>query len=155
MQLPTKVTIRATLDSREPVANVVFQMTLTTGRKNPYNIAFAKTGADGTSQLSADEIQGQFQDHWEADLMGHSGTLDEASQEVSLALLDVATLRRNLSSALSWPLLEFERTRWESRQHQIDYLLSSANESYSFPSCQILVPVDAVTVLELQVRNVA
>ena len=105
--------------------------------------------------MDADDIRGQFSDHWEADLMGHSGRIEDASQEVEFALFDVARLRENFRLALAWPMLQYESTTWSSRKQKIDYLLSCRNEGVMMKPFRGNLPTDGNVTLRIESRHVA
>ena len=155
MILPSRIVLQATSGNGVPAAGLIFQMTLSTGRKNPYDIVFPKTDALGVTYIGAEDAKGQFTDHWQAGLMDHTGTIEEASQQVRVTLFNVAALRARTEQALAWPLLKHERTAWASRQEKVDYLLSCRNEGFTFTPRIMEVPQDADKVLELEVQHVA
>jgi hypothetical protein len=155
MILPSRIVLKATLGDGTPAVGLIFQMTLTTGRKNPYAILFPKSDAAGVSELGAVDVKGQFTDHWQAGLMDHSGTIEDASQQAQVTLFDVAALRSHLELALAWPLLRHESTLWASRQAKVDYLLSCRNEKFLLPHCAMEVPQGTDKVLMLEVQYVA
>jgi hypothetical protein len=155
MILPSRIVLRATIGNCIPVAGLIFKMTLSTGRKNPYDILFPKTDVLGVSGIEAEDARGQFTDHWQAGLMDHSGTIEEASQHVQVTLFDVAALRGRTAQALAWPLLRHESTAWTSRREKVDYLLSCRNERFTFTPRMMELPQDMDEVLELEVQHVA
>jgi hypothetical protein len=155
MILPPRIVLRVSAAGGVAVRDLIFQMTLTTGRRNPYVILFPKSDERGISDLCANDIRGQFTDHWEAGLMDHSGTIEQAFQQVQVSLFDVASFRSSVKLQLAWPLLKHEATVWNSRQQHVDYLLSCKNEEFVFPQCTKEIPSDPDATLELRVQHVA
>ena len=155
MILPPRIVLQATSGGGVPAVELIVQMTLSTGRKNPYDILFPKTDANGVSELRAEDVRGQFTDHWQAGLMDHSGTIEEASQDVQMSLFDVAALRGRTALALAWPLLRYESAVWASRQEQIDYLLSCRNEEFLLAPRAMEIPRSGDNVLKFGVQHVA
>jgi hypothetical protein len=149
MGLPPSVDLRVRDASGHEATDLIFSMLISTGRKNPYSIYFPKTDAHGRAFLSARAVRGQFEDHWAEALMDHSGTLDEARQDVTFVLFDPKRLRENIVLASASPLLPYEKTVWASRAQRIDYLLSCRNELYRFEETIVAMPRDGL--VELQV----
>jgi hypothetical protein len=115
-------------------------MRLNTGRKNPYQIYFPKTDKLGRSALSQSEVRGQFTDHCEAGLMDHSGSIEEASEDVVLFLFDPDLMHRNLAAVLTWPLLPHEATKWRTRREAAEYFLSCRNAQFRSDEITTRVP---------------
>jgi len=142
MELPATVDISVTDRAGIPLPDLILGMRISSGTKNSYHVYFPKTDSEGHSSLSADDIAGQFKDHWEEGLMDYNGTLETAAQEVQLFLLDVTNIRSNQSAFMAWPLLIHEKTVWASRQEMLDYFLSSVNERYSMKELPAVIPSD-------------
>ena len=155
MILPQRIALQATRGDGVPALGLIFQMNLTTGQKNPYHILFPKTDVAGATELAAEDVRGQFSDHWQAGLMDYSGTIEEASQQVQMQLFDVAGLRDRVNLALAWPLLRHESRIWTSRQEKVDYLLSCRNNEFLFPPSTIEIPQRGGMALQLTVAHVA
>ena len=148
------VTSLSVLDSTgRPVEALVFSMRVITGQRNPYNILFPKTDVDGIAKLKAEDIQGQFEDCHSEDLMGHFGTLSDASQEVVFSLLDATVLRGSLPQATLWPLMPYEAKKWQSRQAKVQYLLSARNCSYERHEVPLNLPVHGSVQLQVKLRD--
>ena len=131
MQLPSLLSLTVHDCRGRPVAGLIIAMRITTGQRNPYSILFPKTDETGATKLTAEEVQGRFEDCISEDLMGHFGTLSDASQTVVLSLLEINQLRENLSVLRNWPLMPYEATNWLSREAKLRYLLSARNSSYA------------------------
>jgi hypothetical protein len=62
---------------------------MTAGDKNPYGIFFPKTDGIGQTRLTAEDIKGQFTDHWEEALMDYNGSIEDANELVTIRLWDL------------------------------------------------------------------
>ncbi|HEX7190120.1 MAG TPA: hypothetical protein VF381_00985 [Thermoanaerobaculia bacterium] len=121
------MTVRVAHTDETDLSGLIVELTVTTGRKNPYHIDFPKTDASGLAILTRADFIGQFTDHWESGLMDHSGTPESADSTVRVALYDPSWSLANRDAALAWPLLTHERTKWSSRDEQYRYRTSSRN----------------------------
>ena len=149
MTLPPQIELRAKCTEVSDLSDIIFEMQITAGSKNPYRILFPKTTADGRSALSGSEVAGQFQDHWEMALMDYDGTLDQAAELVTLRLFDPALVRERYNELLGWPLFTSERRRWKSRREFLDDLLSCRNEQFTFSGISVRLPESALIYLPL------
>ena len=137
MNIPERVNVQVCLKSGEPVADLIVQMTVRAGDKNPYHIEFPKTDRSGTASLRREEFIGQFRDHWDAGLMDHNGTPESAHPEVEVCLYDPTPLILDPQLSHAWPLLTYERTRWSSRLQRYDYRVSSRNRAFSLEPVRV------------------
>jgi hypothetical protein len=87
MTLPPQIELRARCAEADDLSDLIFRMQLTAGYKNPYSIFFLKTDTHGHTRLTAEDIQGQFSDHWEEALMDYDGSIEEANDLVTIHLL--------------------------------------------------------------------
>jgi hypothetical protein len=87
--------------------------------------------------------------------MGHWGNPLTALQDVVISLFAVEELRRNMSSALVWPLMPHEATVWQSRQAKVDYLLSAENANYTCHEATLPPWFDGKLELRVERRNEA
>jgi hypothetical protein len=155
MTLPPRIELRARCADAADLSDLIFEMQITAGSKNRYRVLFPKTARDGRSLLSADDIAGQFTDHWEMALMDHNGTLADALEMVTLRLFDPVSVRKHYDDLLAWPLFTHERSRWKSRQEFLDDLLSCRNEQFTFPGLSVRMPESASIYLPLNRSPVA
>jgi hypothetical protein len=132
MKLPPQIELRAKCSEAADLSDIIFEMQVTAGSKNPYRILFPKTARDGRTQLSAADVRGQFTDHSEMALMDYNGSLDDAVEVVTLRLFDPASVREHYDQLLAWPLFTHEKTRWQSRRQFLDDLLSCRNDQFTF-----------------------
>lgn len=154
MKLPPHIELRARCSEVSDLSNIIFEMQITAGSKNPYRIIFPKTARDGHTRLSAADIRGQFADHWEMALMDYNGSLGDAVDVVTLRLFDPASVREHYDQLLAWPLFTHEKTRWQSRRQLLDHLLSCRNDQFTFGGISvrlegtepIYLPVDRAVV---------
>ncbi len=149
MTVPPQIELRAGCAEASDLSDLVFEMQITAGSKNPYCILFPKTTRDGRSALSAEDIAGQFTDHWEMALMDYNGTLDDAVDVVTLRLFDPASVRERYTNLLAWPLFTHERTHWQSRQQFLDHLLTCRNEQFTFAGISVRFPETTLIYLPL------
>jgi hypothetical protein len=152
MTLPPEIELKARCAEAPDLSDIVFEMQITAGSKNPYTILFPKTDVSGHTRLTAEEIKGQFTDHWEMALMDYNGSLEEAVEVVTVHLFDLAPLRQHHTDALAWPLFTHERLHWKSREERLDYLLSCRNELFTFPG--IAVRLAETPLLYIPLRHV-
>ena len=115
-------------------------MQITAGYKNPYGIFFWKTDLIGHTRLTAEEIEGQFTDHWEEGLMDYNGSIAEANEVVTIRLWDPTPLREGYDKLLAWPLFTHQRTRWRSRRDYLDYMASCRNDEFTFDGISVRLP---------------
>jgi hypothetical protein len=95
MTLPPQIELRARCAEVPDLSDVIFEMQITSGSKNPYRIIFPKTTRDGHSLLCAADIAGQFTDHLEMALMDYNGSLEDAIEVVTLRLFDPVPTRKH------------------------------------------------------------
>jgi len=131
MKIPERMTVRVRLANGESVPDLLVQMKVTAGSKNPYYIEFPKTDATGTAVLTRDDFIGQFKDHWGAGLMDYNGTPESSNPDVEIRLYDPTPVIQNPQISLAWPLLSYERTKWSSRREEYDYRVSSRNSAFA------------------------
>jgi hypothetical protein len=112
-------------------------MQITAGYKNPYGIFFLKTDSAGRTRLTAEDINGQFADHWEEALMDYNGSIEDANELVTIRLWDPAPLREGYDELLAWPLFTHQRTRWLSRRDYLDYMASCRNDEFTFDGISV------------------
>jgi hypothetical protein len=137
MRLPATISVRLHSEDANSLHDLIVQMKVVAGTKNPRFILFPKTDDAGFAQLSAEDFQGQFDDHLESGLMDYNGDVSGASPIVELSLFDVAWSRENRDLALAWPLLRHERSKWQSRAQEYEYRISCRNADF------IAAPVSA------------
>jgi hypothetical protein len=155
MTFPPQVELRARCAEASDLSDLIFEMQITAGSKNPYRILFPKTIPDGRTVLSASDISGQFTDHWEMALMDYNGSLEDAVEVVTVRLFNPAPTREHYAELLAWPLFTHERTRWQSRREFLDDLLSCRNEQFTFPGLSVRMPKSALIYVPLRRSAVA
>ena len=152
MDLPEKIELKLKSGNAIDLSNVIVEMKVQAGRKNPYYIQFPKTDRDGFASLEKNDFIGQFKDHWDEALMDYDGTPETADPIVEISLFDSSWLEENKKAALSWPLLKHEKHKWRSRREQYDYLTSTSNHKFECErvvvdlgeSNQIVLPVKGI-----------
>ena len=130
MKIPERVRVRVHGEGEADLSDLIVELIITAGHKNPYRIYFPKTDQMGSATLTRDDFLGQFRDHWEAGLMDHDGTPEAATSLVRVALYDPRWSIENADAALAWPLLTHERTKWSSRDEQYRYRTSTRNTKF-------------------------
>ena len=123
MTLPPQIELRARCAQASDLSGLIFRMQITAGYKNPYGIFFPKTDSAGHARLTAEDINGQFTDHWEEALMDYNGLIEDANELVTIRLWDPTPLREGYGELLAWPLFTHQRTRWQSRRDYLDYMI--------------------------------
>jgi hypothetical protein len=151
MTLPPQIELRARCAEADDLSGIIFEMQITAGSKNPYNIKFPKTDSAGQTKLTSEEISGQFTDHWDMAIMDYNGSIEEANDIVTIRLFDPAPLREDYEQLLSWPLFAHESTRWHSRRDWLDYMASCRNDQFAFGG--ISTRLSETTLLYLSLRR--
>lgn len=142
MTLPAEIRIQAGCLGNADLSELIFQLTVHSGTKNPFHIYFPKTNSNGLAVLSADDFRGQFSDHFEMGLMDYNGAIETAHERTTLALFDPAKMAQNRASLAVWPLLRHERSQWPSREARLEYLLSTRNDLFVLSPQKIELPTD-------------
>ena len=137
MNIPDHIVAHVRCESGGDPSNVVLQLTVRSGHRNPYEILLPKTNGAGVTKLGRAEFVGQFKDHWESGLMDHNGTPESASPIVDLQLFDRSRFVASRELLLAWPLLKNERSRWRSREEWFDYYASCRNDQFTGPKVQV------------------
>jgi len=150
MTLPPQIELRAKCADVDDLSGLIFRMQITAGYKNPYGIFFPKTDSAGHTGLSAEDIEGQFTDHWEEAVMDYNGSIQDAKEFVTIGLWDPAPLRESYEDLLTWPLFTHARTRWQSRRDQLDYMASCRNDEFIFDGNSVLLPETTLLYVSLR-----
>jgi len=137
MNIPEVIELKTESEGDKPLSDVIVEMKVSAGRKNPYYIYFPKSDAAGSASLTKEEFIGQFKDFWEMGVMDYDGTPESADPIVVISLFDSSWLVENRKLALAWPLLNYERQKWDSRQEQYDYMVNNRNSEYSYLSLSV------------------
>ena len=127
MNLIGPVQLCVICDGEPDLSDIIVELHLQSGTKNPYYIGFPKTDPDGRASLSRAEVVGQFEDHWESGLMDYNGDLDTANPIVTVHLPDLPPSQSDLDALRAWPLLKNERKRWTTREDMIQECLTCRN----------------------------
>jgi len=130
MEIPEKTNVRVVCEGEPDMSGVIVGLIVSTGRKSPYRIYFPKTDSSGVATLTRGDFIGQFTDHWEAGLMDHSGTPEEAQSVVQVELYDPSWSLENRGAAMALPLMKHQRTKWASRDEEYRYRTSSRNREF-------------------------
>lgn len=153
MKLPHCIIVRVLDTNSAPVADIIVQLTVWAGRKNPFRIVLPKTGSTGMTEISNSDFVGQFQDHFEQGLMDYDGSIDSANPNVILQLFNPSGLLTHKETILLWPLLPYERTKWTSRAEKVRYLLSCRNLEYESDPVMVNLEVAYSFVFQVSRRN--
>lgn len=133
MKLRSAVHAHLECECGSSLENLIVQLEVRAGRKNPYLILFPATDASGRAELTKSDFLGQFKDHWERSLMDHDGTIEDAESAVTASLFDPSWALDNRSLALAWPLLRHERTKWATRESEYEWRTSCRNLLFTAP----------------------
>ena len=149
MTLPPQIEVRARCAQASDLSGLIFRMQITAGYKNPYGIFFPKTDSAGHTRLTAEDINGQFTDHWEEALMDYSGSIEDANELVTIRLWDPMPLREGYDELLAWPLFTHQHTRWQSRRDYLDYMASCRNDEFTLDGISVRLPETSLLYLSL------
>jgi hypothetical protein len=130
MKLPENIYLQITNKKGTKVKDIILQLKVRSGTKNPYYIFFPKTDENGESTLSQNNFIGQFEDHFETGLMDYNGSIQLANPEVEVSLFDPTWMKENKKLSLAWPLLKNEKPIWKSREEKYNYMISCTNPKY-------------------------
>ena len=130
MKLPEKIYLEIKSKKETELEDLIVQLNVRSGRKNPYHIFLPKTDKDGRAIISKDDFKGQFEDHYGTGLMDYDGSIETAKPEVEVSLFDPAWMIENKKLALAWPLLKNEKPKWKSRQEKYNYMISCRNPKF-------------------------
>ncbi len=130
MIVPDKIYIELVSNKEEDLSGIILELKISTGRRNPRYITTPKTNRKGKSELSQEDLEGQFEDHWESGQMDYSGNLKDASPIIEVSLYDLARFRENKELFLAWTLLKNEKLKWKSKEEQCNYMISSMNDKF-------------------------
>jgi len=150
MKVPEVIILQVKSSGSVSVGELIVQLKVLAGRKNPYFIHFPKTDSAGHAQLTREDFIGQFKDHWESGLMDYAGTPESAAPTVDVSLFDPSWLIENRSLAMAWPLLTHEKTKWKSKNEQYRYKASCRNPEYQ--SGPVVADLSRTNEIVLQVR---
>jgi hypothetical protein len=144
MTLPPTITLKTICPQGGDLSDIIFKVRVTSGTKNQYYIYFPKTTLNGIAGLSAEDFRGQFNDHNATFIMDYNGSVETASDLVGINLFDSKSISKNRESLSHWPLSDYEKTVWKSRQEKIEYFLSCRNEDFFFCEESVRIPQDGV-----------
>ena len=86
MKLPEKIDIQVVCDDESDLGNIIVQMTVRAGTKNPFLIYFPKTNKEGKTSITAIDFKDQVDFQYTMGLMDYNGSIETASQVVSIDL---------------------------------------------------------------------
>lgn len=130
MELPDKISFNVVDKTKQPIEDIIVEIKVYSGTKNPYIILSPKTDLSGKTEITKDNFIGQYEDHWEMGLMDYNGTIQEAKPKADVYLFNPEWSINNKDSCLAWPLLKNEQPLWNSREEQYNYLISCSNPKY-------------------------
>ena len=137
MNIPENIFAEISCENCDDLSNVIIQLKVKAGRKNPFYITFPKTDASGKTSINRNDFIGQFRDHWEMGLMDYDGTPETANPIVEVSLFDPTWLTENKELAMAWPLLKYEETKWSNRKQKYEYMTMCENLKYYSQSMEI------------------
>jgi hypothetical protein len=151
MIVPESLIARVVSDNGDTdLSDIILELEVHAGRKNPYRVYFPKTDRAGVTVLTRDDFIGQFLDHWEASLMDHDGSVESASPRMTARLYDPTWAAANPQLALAWPLLPHEKTKWRSREEEYRYKITARNAEFVAPPVTLDVEEKGEVVVPLR-----
>lgn len=130
MIVPDRIVAHVRCEDGGDPSDLVLQLTVQSGHRNPYRILMPRSELSGRTELSRDDFVGQFKDHWEAAIMDHNGTPESAEPVVTVTLFDQMQFLASEELLLAWPLFTHERKRWRSREQWFGYYASCRNREF-------------------------
>jgi len=155
MKIPECIRVQVQCEGEADLSNLIVELTVRAGRKNPYQIYFPKTDHSGVATVTRDDFVGQFEDHWEGGMMDYDGTPETADSVVRVGLYDPTWSRDNVDAALAWPLLNHESTKWLSREEQYHYRTSTRNTEFVVTPIEVDLETTNEIVLPVKRKAVA
>lgn len=151
MKLHEKIKIKLFNENKLILENIIIQMKVISGTKNPYYIHFPKTDLNGISILTKKDFIGQFEDHYEIGLMDYNGTIESANSIVEISLFDPTWMIDNKFNSLAWPLLKNEKLQWNSRDEKYKYMTSSNNLNFYIDP--VSIDLNVISLIELNLKK--
>jgi hypothetical protein len=147
MRVPDEITVQVVSDDAVDLHDIIVELVVSTGRRNPRRLRFPKTDRAGRSTLAFADFVGQFSDATQQDIMGSWGTIDDALPAVEISLHD--TEPAVAAGLRQWPLGKHERTRWSSPAEEYAYRTSSRNGEFTAPAVVVNLHESARVVLRV------
>lgn len=150
MKVPAEMTVQLVSQQDDDLGDLIVEMLVSTGQRNPRRIHFPKTDALGRSMVTREDFLGQFSDATEEDLMGSWGSIRDALPAVEVRLHDTKSAIK--AGGRTWPLGRHERTKWPSAAVEYTYRTSSRN--HEFTAAPVVVNLGSETPIVLRVARV-
>ncbi len=130
MKLPEKIDIQVVCDGESNLDDIIIQMTVLAGTKNPFLIDFPKTNKEGKTSITAVDFKDQVDVQYEMGLMDYNGSIETASQIVSIDLDSRYKNKLFIEISRKGYLNGYERLKWASSDEMISYYLSCRNDKF-------------------------
>lgn len=136
MKLPERIDIQVVCDGEGNLGDIIVQMTVRAGTKNPFLIYFPKTNKEGKTSITDIDFKDQVDFQITMGLMDYNGSIETASQVVSIDLglpyRDKSPEdKRFLEIIRKSHLQGYERLKWLSSDEMVSYYLSSRNDEFN------------------------
>ena len=128
MKVPDRVTLQLLSDPDEDLTNIIVELTVSTGQRNPRRIQFQRTDSAGRSSIDRHDFLGQFSDATDTDIMGSWGSIEDAFPTVEVSLHD--TSYALAAGSRTWPLGKYEKTKWPSVAAEYAYRTACRNREF-------------------------
>jgi hypothetical protein len=125
MRPPEDIEVRVVSAEAVDLGDLIIEMVVSTGQRNPRHLLFPKTDSSGMSYMRREDFINQFKDATDFDLMGSWGGILEALPRVQVSLYDPQPALA--VGSRSWPLGEHERTKWQTPAAEYAYRVSCRN----------------------------
>lgn len=153
MKLPHKIKVILESDKDADLRDIIVQLKVRAGNKNPYYIYFPKTNRSGASTLTQEDFIGQFKDHWEKGLMDYNGDINSANPNLEVSIFDPTWLLKNRKLALAWPLLKYEEIKWRTRKEQYEYMIGCKNKDFKGTPIMINLEKESEFKMSIKVKS--
>ncbi len=137
MKLPERIEIQVVCDGESNLGDIIVQMTVRAGTKNPFLIYFPKTNKEVKTSITAIDFKDQVDFQYTMGLMDYNGSIETAAQVVSIDLglrfrnksledkrfIEIIRKRSHLQG--------YERLKWSSSDEMVSYYLSCRNDEFN------------------------
>ena len=130
MELPSRIDIQVVCDGESNLGDIIVRMTVRAGTKNPFLIEFPKTNKEGKTSITAVEFKDQVDFQSAMGVMDYNGSIETASQVVSIDLDSRYKDELFLEISRKGYLNGHERLKWAYSDEKISYYLSCTNGKF-------------------------
>jgi len=132
-KFPDRITIQLIgKDHRAlPLENILILLKVKAGTKNPYRIQLPLTSKSGKTEVARAEVQEQIEAANASFAMDYNGDIEKCAPDVEISLFDGAQYRKHLGAIKHFPLSQYEKKHWKTRQEVIEYVLKNKNSGFT------------------------